>query len=151
MAGKKISELFLIPAIAGDDVFPVVDISSDTTKKVAFSNLTACIAPNMVGTEGITISNDTITITSQCPIVLVTIDTEGGAATDDLKQINCSIIGQFLILQIANNDHIVTIKDRAVEGKIYGMGDFTFATKRSKYVCVYVDGRTDEISRSANA
>ena len=49
MANKKISELTAVTALAGTDVFPVVDVSASTTNKVSVSDLLRN-APD--GTEG---------------------------------------------------------------------------------------------------
>jgi hypothetical protein len=64
----------------------------------------------------LTLSSDAITITSNFHLV----DTEGGAATDNLSTINGTSTSRILFLRGANNGHIVTIKHNV--GNIWNEG-----------------------------
>lgn len=66
--------------------------------------------------QAVTISADTIIQTK----TYVVVDTEGGAAADDLSTIATLAEGNFLILKIANNARVVTVKHNV--GNIYLSG-----------------------------
>lgn len=80
------------------------------------------------------------------------VDTEGGAATDDLDTINGGLIGQLLILRTENVTRDVTIKDGT--GNLNIAGDFTLTHNRDTIVLLCINKGTPndwlEISRSDN-
>jgi hypothetical protein len=95
-----------------------------------------------------TLSDDTLTIDRTMAIMTITVDTESGAGTDDLKTISTDgmVFGDILILQGANASHVVTVKSyTSGSDNIYLNGDTDFATgAKTRSICLqYVnDGGT---------
>lgn len=83
----------------------------------------------------------------------VRVDTEGGAATDDLDTINGALVdGQMLVLETADSTRDVTVKDDTGNIQLAGSVDFAMATGRDKLTLIW-NARTSkwqEISRSTN-
>jgi len=77
-----------------------------------------------------------------------TIDTEGGAANDDLLTINGGIAGQILILQSANNSREVTLIDNT--GNLWLAGNFTLSGTKDSITLVCEGVKWREIARSSN-
>jgi len=77
-----------------------------------------------------TISGDEITITSTAPIVSITVDTEGGAASDNLQDINGVIVGQIIFINTTTNARDVVIKHNTGGGNLRttSSGDVTLGT-----------------------
>lgn len=96
----------------------------------------------------ITIASGAITINQAYHRV----DTEGGAATDDLDTINGGLIGQLLILRSDNVSRDVTVKDGT--GNLNIAGDFTMTNNKDAIVLLCISTGTSndwiEISRSDN-
>ena len=80
----------------------------------------------------------------------INVDTEGGAATDDLETITIGTHGQVLRLQSHNNARDVVVKDNV--GGLRLEGDFTLSNTRDKLVLIFnaISGRWEELSRSNN-
>ncbi|GJQ37319.1 MAG: hypothetical protein JETCAE01_33290 [Anaerolineaceae bacterium] len=101
---------------------------------------------NMGTGSTLTISGGKITVTES----FHRIDTEGGAATDDLDTINGGSTGDFLILASVANARDPTLKDSA--GNLRLNGDCTLTTFQDTITLVKVpSGEWYEISRSDNA
>lgn len=93
------------------------------------------------------------TLTIAAGIVTVTqtyhtVDTQGGAGTDDLDTINGGQVGDVLYLSLADASRIVTVKNGT--GNIYlsGLSDFTFSSANQVIALfclgsVWVDGSGD--------
>jgi hypothetical protein len=113
------------------------DVVTDsvTTNKLVCSNIST-----------LTIASGAVTVTS----TYHRLDTEGGAATDNLDTINGGVDGQLLILSDVSSSRDVTAKDAT--GNIQLTGDFTFLTARDKLILIYdaTAGVWCEISRSTN-
>lgn len=94
-----------------------------------------------------TISTGAITVNSN----LMLVDTEGGAATDDLDTLNGGMYaGQTVILQAANSTRDVVIKDGT--GNIRTNGDFTLSHSDDTITLVFRGNSTwYELCRSDNA
>ena len=99
-----------------------------------------------VGSETeLTISGGEITVTKSYHDV----DTQAGAASDDLDTINGGNIGSFLVLRPENSARTVVLKDGT--GNLYLAGDFTM-DHRSDMVLLFFGGTNwIELSRSDNA
>jgi len=95
----------------------------------------------------LTISSGAVTATKNYH----TLDTEGGAGTDDLDTINGGSDGQLLILRDDSNNRDVTAKDGT--GNLALAGDFTFTNSLDTLTLLYCAGKSEwlEISRSNNA
>lgn len=60
--------------------------------------------------QNVTISGGSITLTGEYPFRILTVDTEGGAATDDLDSISGGNNGERVILQSADSSRTVIVK-----------------------------------------
>jgi len=108
---------------------------------------------DMSGTESDTIVAGEIVLSNYEPNDLITVDTEGAAASDNLDTILGGHDGQIIILQAANSAHTVVIRDNAVSGGniiTAGAASFSLDNAKDKWMGVITDGRVDEISRSNN-
>lgn len=74
-----------------------------------------------------TISGNAITITSTAALIVLTVDTEGAAATDVLDNINGGIAGQRMLIRSANSSRDTTITDSATLLTSISAGNFTLA------------------------
>jgi len=90
----------------------------------------------------LTIASDAITITTGYHLV----DTESGAATDNLATINGGETGQILVLRSVNSGRDVTVKDST--GNIRLAGDFTLSTTDYTLTLIYDGGNWYELSRT---
>lgn len=79
----------------------------------------------------------------------MTIDTQGGAATDDLDTINGGVEGDLLILSTTVSTRDVTVKD--LTGNIQCAGDFIMNTAADTITLIKSGGNWREVSRSSNA
>lgn len=93
----------------------------------------------------LTISGGIVTVTQSCHLI----DTEGGAATDNLDTINGGTDGDILILRSANAARDTTVKDGT--GNLNIAGDFTFTTPTDVIMLIYNGATWFEISRSDNS
>jgi len=76
------------------------------------------------------------------------VDTEGGAATDDLDTISGGSVGDTIVLQTLVDSRDVTVKDSAT---LNLAGDFTLGDTKDKIMLIKISTTTwDEISRSDN-
>lgn len=82
-------------------------------------------------------------------LVVVTIDTEGSAATDDLDTISNAKTGQRLILRAADSARDVVVKDGT--GNLQLSGDFTLDHVNDTIQLVYTGSTWLELSRSNNS
>jgi hypothetical protein len=81
----------------------------------------------------------------------IKVDTEGGAATDDLDTINgATSDGQILVIQDFDATHDVTVKDGT--GNLQLASDFTILNGRSKLTLIWnaLNNNWEEIARSSN-
>lgn len=78
----------------------------------------------------------------------VAVDTEGGAATDDLDTINGGQSGDEIILRTASSARDVVLKDGT--GNLALAGDFTLSTVRDTIRLIYTGSQWLELSRSSN-
>ena len=126
------------------DVYMAVD--SGATVHCAGVNLSGGILTFSADTE-LTISSGAVTATRNYH----TLDTEGGAGTDDLDTINGGSDGQLLILRDDADGRDVTAKDGT--GNLALEGDFTFTNSLDTLTLLYCAGKSKwlEISRSNNA
>ena len=96
----------------------------------------------------LTISSGVVTATQ----TRHSVETEGGAASDDLNTINGGTDGMVLILKAANASHTVVCKD--VSGNLNLNGDFSLDSTYDRLVLMFSasgGGRWVELSRSDNA
>jgi hypothetical protein len=122
-----------------------------TTSKIYIApnnNFQDC-ATTGVAEASLTIASGVITIPNSSIGVCV-IDTEGGAATDDLDTINGGFTGQVTVLTPASSARDVTVKDNT--GNLRLNGDFVFAGVQDTLtlMCKTDGGLWFELSRSNN-
>lgn len=83
----------------------------------------------------------------------VSVDTEAGAATDDLDSINGALVdGQMLVLETLSSARDVTVKSSTGNIRLAGNNDFAMVTGRDKLTLIW-NARSllwQEISRSTN-
>jgi hypothetical protein len=101
--------------------------------------------------DGVTISSGSITVAS----TLVSVDTEGGASSDDLDTITTGADGQIAIIRPATNTEDVVVRDASVSGgniRLSGSASCTLAHRFDKIVLIYdqVPAAWCELSRSIN-
>jgi len=98
--------------------------------------------------QDVTISGGVITLSGEYPFRLLTVDTEGSAATDDLDSISGGTDGEIVILQCADDARNVVVKD--------GTGfpiqaDFTLNSTLDKIKFIRIsDGVWHELSRRSS-
>lgn len=93
----------------------------------------------------LTLASDAITVTG----CYHRVDTQGGAATDDLATISGAAAGQILILQSVASSRDVTVKNGT--GNIFLAGsDFVLDNSRDFIVLICTGGELNEICRSNN-
>ncbi|AKQ59744.1 Pectate lyase superfamily protein [Bordetella hinzii] len=94
------------------------------------------------------IASDAITAPNNSNVMSITVDTEGGAPTDNLSQINGgNAIGQIICLRTVTGTRVVTVIDNV--GNLRLAGDFAMGS--SDRLTLMWNGATwDEISRSDN-
>jgi hypothetical protein len=102
------------------------------------------IIPRTTGT--LTIASGVITVTGSHHLI----DTEGGAATDDLDTINGGVDGMIVVLRDASSSRDVTLKDGT--GNLRLAGDCTLANVGQMIMLMYCENEAfwQEISRSNN-
>jgi len=99
--------------------------------------------------ESDTISGGATTLNSTAWNVTYTIDTEGGAGSDDLATINGGVEGQKVYIQAANDARTVVVK--AGTGNIYMRTDFSLDNTKDKLVLLNIGGSEwHEVSRVSN-
>lgn len=102
---------------------------------------------NFASRSTLTIASDAITVTRSFHLV----DTEGGAATDDLKTINGGAEGDILILMPANDAHTVVLKNNASGGNLkLARADFSMDGLWDAIVLISDGTNWYELSRSDN-
>jgi hypothetical protein len=126
-------------------------ILNGTTSKIYIApnnNFQDCTAPG-VSEASLTIASGVITVPNSSVGVCI-IDTEGGAATDDLDTINGGFTGQVTVLTPASNARDVTVKDNT--GNLRLNGDFVFANTQDTLtlMCKENGALWFELSRSNN-
>lgn len=94
----------------------------------------------------LTIASDAVTVVGSYHRV----DTEAGAATDNLATINGGVSYQIVVLQTVNNARDVTVKHGT--GNIYlnGSADFTLDHSRDVLVLIKTGSEWNEVCRSNN-
>jgi len=149
--GKKISEEAAITTLGGSDWMLVSRSVGPTNKKISADNLKV----DMTGTKSTTIVAGEITVIESEPVMLISVDTEGAAASDNLDTVTCSRTGKLITLQAADSTHTIVIRDNAIgAGNIYtaGAASFSLDHARDKWLgVVTAAGDIEEISRSNNA
>jgi hypothetical protein len=126
-------------------------ILNGTTSKIYIApnnNFQDCTAPG-VSEASLTIASGVITVPNSSVGVCI-IDTEGGAATDDLDTINGGFTGQVTVLTPASSARDVTVKDNT--GNLRLNGDFVFASIQDTLtlMCKENGSLWFELSRSNN-
>jgi hypothetical protein len=119
----------------------VSDSNTDRSRnRVSVNQLTRQIA-RTIASGAIGVSNWT---------QVVVIETEGGAATDDLDTITGGVDGQMLVLRTTSNARDVIVKHNVGNIKLVGSADFTITTRVSSMVLVFRagDDAWSEISRT---
>lgn len=104
---------------------------------------------SLVAATTLTLASDAITVTLNQHKV----DTEGGAASDNLSTITAGTSvrsGHLLILQPANVAHVVTVKDNVGNVKLAG-GDFAMNNANHRLALLYDGTNWTEIARAAGA
>ncbi len=95
----------------------------------------------------VTISNGAISVSRSSYYV----DTEGGAASDDLDTINGGSTGAILVLRTVANARAVTVKHNTGNIRLNGATDFTLDHSLDRLVLIYdVQGFWVEIGRGNN-
>lgn len=85
-----------------------------------------------------TISSGSISVnTSSGDRTLITIDTQGGSATDDLDTIQGSVSGDLLVMKIANNSRIVILKHNIDNIKTYNGLDIVMSDVNQLVTLLY--------------
>ena len=93
------------------------------------------------------IVSDTIEISKSDNLVVV--DTEGGAATDDLSTINgAGMVGHSITLRSASASRVVTVKDST---QLRLAGDFVINSTTDTITLIWTGSQWFEVSRSDNA
>lgn len=93
------------------------------------------------------IVSDTIEISKSDNLVIV--DTEGGAATDDLSTINgAGMAGHSITLRAASASRVVTVKDST---QLRLAGDFVLNSTNDTITLIWTGSQWFEVSRSDNA
>lgn len=99
----------------------------------------------LLSRSDLTLASDAITVTGSYHRV----DTEGGAATDNLATINGAATGQIIILQSVASSRDVTVKNGT--GNIFLAGsDFVLDNSRDFIVLICTGGEINELCRSNN-
>jgi len=136
----------------GNDYIRVARDLGPTNKKISSANMKV----DFSGNESDTIdAAGEITILNYDPVVLVSVDTFGAAASDNLDTINGGHAGQLIILQAADSTHTVVIRDDSTSGtgSIFTAGgaSFSLTDAKDKWMGVVVSsGVIHEVSRSNN-
>lgn len=114
-----------------------------TTNAQTLDNKT--LSKLLVSRSDLTLASDAITVTG----CYHRVDTQGGAATDDLATISGAAVGQILILQSVASSRDVTVKNGT--GNIFLAGsDFVLDNSRDFIVLICTGGELNEICRSNN-
>ena len=126
-------------------------ILNGTTSKIYIApnnNFQDCATPG-VSEASLTIASGVITVPNSSVGVCI-IDTEGGAATDDLDTINGGFTGQVTVLTPESSARDVTVKDNT--GNLRLNGDFVFASIQDTLtlMCKENGALWFELSRSNN-
>lgn len=79
------------------------------------------------------------------------VETEGGAANDDLDTINGGAEGALLILRAADSTHTVICKDGAVPGNLSLSGDFSLDHADDTIMLIFNGTSWLQIAESSNA
>ena len=97
----------------------------------------------------LTIASGVITATN----IVHAVDTEGGAATDNLDTISAGVPGQLLIIQSSSNTRDIVVKNLTGNIRLSGAADFTLANQSTKLMLMYntYEAYWDEVSRSVNS
>lgn len=109
------------------------------------NNFAACTNPNIYSSQTLTIAAGVITLPHGANMFVV-IDTEGGAATDDLDTINGGVPGQVITLQQVSSARDPVIKDGT--GNLRLAGDFTMSALQDSITLKYNGTVWVEISRA---
>lgn len=114
-----------------------------TTNTQTLDNKT--LSKLLLSRSDLTLASDAITVTG----CYHRVDTQGGAATDNLATINGAATGQILILQSVASSRDVTVKNGT--GNIFLAGsDFVLDNSRDFIVLICTGGELNEICRSNN-
>jgi len=114
-----------------------------TTNAQTLDNKT--LSKLLLSRSDLTLASDAITVTG----CYHRVDTQGGAATDDLATISGAAAGQIIILQSVASARDVTVKNGT--GNIFLSGsDFVLDNSRDFIVLICTGGELNEICRSNN-
>ena len=96
-----------------------------------------------------TIASDAITVTAGIP-GLITLDTEGGASTDNLATINGGSAGQILVLRPTSGTRVITVKDATGNINLPG-GDFVLNSAVDTVTLIRTNTKWIAIATANNA
>ena len=148
MADQKISQLNELTTWADDDEFAIVDTDLNTTKRMTAANVKANALSGLIN---FSVSSETIAVgVITASSSYIRMDTEGGAAADDLDTINGGSVGDIIVIRQVNATRDITIKHNTGNCRLAGGADFTFDTARATMMLIYSGIEWLEISRSAN-
>lgn len=163
MADVTLDALTELTTIANDDYFAVFDASGAALKRISRTNLLAntfftnvaqsvTAVTTFVGAVVLSRTDATIAagvITVDTPYMRV--DTEGGAASDDLTTINGGASGQILVIQTVNSGRDVTVVHGTGNIYLHGAANFTLNGTRDKLMLINQLGTEwNEIGRGDN-
>jgi hypothetical protein len=100
---------------------------------------------NLAAGSNLTISSGAVTATTSRHLI----DTQGGAATDDLDTINGGSEGDILVISTVNASRDVTAKDSTDNLRLNG--DFLMDSTQDRLVLMKSGTAWFELSRSSNA
>jgi hypothetical protein len=127
---------------------------------LTFDGTTLALTGYQTVSNGLDVSGGFLSIGSNLPTLTIAsgvitatdsyhrIDTEGGAATDDLDTINGFSVGKLLVLCAADNTHDVVLKDGT--GNLALAGDFTMDSTNDRIVLIGTGSTWIELCRSNN-
>jgi hypothetical protein len=119
-------------------------VATDASGNVALGGTISMIAPKASGT--LTISSDAITVDKG---TYYQVDTQGGAASDDLTTINgATVVGQLLILRPVTATRVVTLKDNAAN--LLLAGDCVLNSSANTITLLWTGSNWIELARSNN-
>lgn len=109
------------------------------------NNFLDCDNPGTYKSQNLTIASGEITLPHGGDM-FVYVDTEGGAATDDLDTINNGVAGQVITLQQVASARDIVVKDTT--GNIRSAGDFTMNAVQDSITLKYNGSAWVEIGRA---
>jgi hypothetical protein len=164
MSDITLDALTELTTIADNDYFAVHDTSAGALKKVSRANAltnvfltnvaqsvtaaTTFAGPFVLNRTDVVISGDAITVDGN----YMRVDTEGGAATDNLQTISGGLANQIIVIQTLNTSRDVTVKHGTGNIFLHGGVDFALTGTRDKLLLICHGGTEwNEIGRGDNS